>query len=298
MINGSTQIVGLIGHPVEHSLSPAMHNAAFDALGLNWRYLPLPVRPGKMEAGVRGLAALGLRGANVTVPHKRAALATVDVIAPSARVLGAVNTIVVDRQENGDAVIHGHNTDHEGFTGALLHGGFDPLGKCVVVVGAGGAGRAAVYGLLKAGAQEILVYDIAASQAEALVSDLSDASASSTALRALPSSSTALVDAVGGADLLVNATPMGMHPKTETSIWPIGACIPAQLTVFDLVYSPPCTRLLKQAEASGVRAIGGLEMLVRQGALAFELWTGKPAPADIMRAACGQALERRSQCGS
>jgi len=152
--------------------------------------------------------------------------------------------------------------------------------------------------LLKAGVQEILVLDIAASRAEALVSDLGGASASSTALRTLPASSTALVDAACAADLLVNATPIGMSPKTENSIWPNDAPIPAQLTLFDLVYSPPRTRLLEQARASGARAIGGLEMLVRQGALAFELWTGKPAPADIMRSACVQALERKSRCGS
>jgi shikimate dehydrogenase len=172
MIDGHTQLVGLLGWPVEHTLSPAMHNAAFDALGLNWRYLPLPVPPGQVEVAVKGAAALGFRGVNVTVPHKQTVMPALDSIAPDAKSLGAVNTLVIERGEGGQVRIGGHNTDAQGFVGALRHGGFDPKEKSVVVIGAGGGARAVVYGLLEAGAQEILMFDIESSHAQTLVSDL------------------------------------------------------------------------------------------------------------------------------
>ena len=288
MIDGHTQLVGLIGWPVEHTLSPAMHNAAFDALGLNWRYLPLSAPPGQVEAAVKGVAVLGFRGVNVTVPHKEAVMPVLDSIAPDARALGAVNTLVIARGEDGKANIGGHNTDAQGFVGALRHGGFDPRGKSAVVVGAGGGARAVVYGLLEAGAQEILMFDLDPRRAQALVSDLSDVG---NELRALPLTTESLVESARAADLLVNATPMGMWPRVDGSIWPDGAPIPAHLTMFDLVYNPLETRLLRQARQAGAHAIGGLGMLVGQGALAFEMWTGQPAPVEVMMSACERALE-------
>jgi len=289
MIDGHTQLVGLMGWPVEHTLSPAMHNAAFDALGLNWRYFPLPVQPGQVEAAVKGVAALGFRGANVTVPHKQAVMPVLDSIAPDAKSLGAVNTLVIERGEEGQVRIGGHNTDAQGFVGALRHGGFDPKGKSAVVVGAGGGARAVVYGLLEAGAQEILMFDLELSRAQALVSDLDGVGSK---LRALPLTTEALVESTRAADLLVNATPMGMWPRVDGSIWPDGVSIPRHLTVFDLVYNPLETRLLQQARKAGAHTIGGLGMLVGQGVLAFERWTGQPAPVEVMRAACERALER------
>ena len=297
MIDGHTLLVGLIGWPVEHSISPAMHNAAFDALGLNWRYLPLPVRPGQVEAAVRGMAALGFRGVNVTVPHKQAVMPALDSIASDVQKFGAVNTIVVKRSEDGAVALSGHNTDYTGFVGALRHGGFEPQGKRAVVVGAGGGGRAVVFGLLEAGATDILVLDLNFQQAQALVTDLSDPAAhasdqdsSPLRLRTLRLTVETLVESACVADLLINATPLGMWPRTDNSIWRAGVPIPSHLTVFDLVYNPPETRLLRQARESGVRAIGGLEMLVRQGALAFEMWTGQPAPVEVMASACERAL--------
>jgi shikimate dehydrogenase len=287
MIDGHTQLVGLLGWPVEHTLSPAMHNAAFDALGLNWRYLPLPVPPGQVEGAVKGVAALGFRGVNVTVPHKQAVMPALDSVAPDAKALGAVNTLVIARGEDGKANIGGHNTDAQGFVGALRHGGFDPKGKTAVIVGAGGGARAVVYGLLKAGAQEILMFDIEPLRAQALVSDLSGVG---NKLRALPLTTEALVESARAADLLVNATPMGMWPRVDGSIWPEDVSIPKSVTVFDLVYNPPETHLMRKARESGARAIGGLDMLVGQGALAFEMWTGQPAPVEVMRAACERAL--------
>ena len=288
-IDGHTQLVGLIGWPVEHSLSPAMHNAAFDALRLNWRYVPLPVRPDRIESAIRGLAALGFRGANVTVPHKRALLPFLDTLAPDASALGAVNTIVVGREE--DKLI-GHNTDAQGFIGALRHAEFEPQGKRVAVVGAGGAARAVVYGLLTAGAAHIALLNRTPERAEALLADMGSASLQPSRLCALPLTAEHLAECAREADLLVNSTSVGMWPEIDGSIWPLGTALPAHLTVFDLVYNPLQTRLLQQAQESGAQAIDGLGMLVEQGALAFELWTGRPAPLEVMRAASGQTLAR------
>ena len=286
MIDGHTQLTGVIGWSVEHTLSPAMHNAAFDALGLNWRYLPLPVPPAQVEVAVRGAAALGFRGVNVTVPHKQAVMPALDSVAPDAKALGAVNTLVIERGEGDHVRISGHNTDAQGFVGALRHDRFDPKGKTVVVVGAGGGARAVVYGLLTAGAREILVFDVEPSRAQSLVSDLGGVGKLGT----LPLTTETLVESARAADLLVNATPMGMWPHVDGSTWPDGVPIPAHLTVFDLVYNPLETRLMRKARESGTRAIGGLRMLVGQGALAFEMWTGQPAPVEVMMSACERAL--------
>lgn len=290
-INGHTTLVGLIAWPVGHSVSPPMHNAAFEALGLNWRYVPLPVAPSQVENAVRGAAALGFRGVNVTVPHKQAVIPALDAVAPDAAQFGAVNTIVIDRDEAGRPTTTGHNTDYQGFLGALRHGGFEPAEKSTVVVGAGGAGRAVIFGLLQAGARDVLVLDMAAAQVHSLMADLGQAGES--ILRTAPLTQETLIEAARGADLLVNATPVGMSPKAGASIWPDDVPFPANLTVFDLVYNPQETLLLKQARAAGALGIDGLGMLVRQGAVAFELWTGVEAPFDVMRAACERALGQR-----
>jgi shikimate dehydrogenase len=290
-IDGHTQLVGLMGWPVEHTLSPAMHNAAFQARGLNWRYVPLPVRPGHVEGAMRGLPALGFRGANVTVPHKRAVVPTLDVVTSGAASLGAVNTVVVEREEDTKATLSGHNTDAAGFIGALRDGGFDPVGSSIVVVGAGGAARAVVFGLMEARATEIVVLNRTVDGARALVSDLGQRSLA--ALGAEPLDEDTLVQSARAADLLVNATPVGMWPRANASIWPDEVPIPPDLTVFDLVYNPLETKLLQQAQKSGAQALDGLGMLVRQGALAFEIWTGEEAPVEVMRTACQQALKRQ-----
>ncbi|MEA3342308.1 MAG: shikimate dehydrogenase [Chloroflexota bacterium] len=293
MIDGHTQLVGLLGWPVEHSLSPAMHNAAFDALGLNWRYVPLPVRPGRVKAAVRGLAALGFRGANVTVPHKQTVMFALDNIAPDAVEFGAVNTIIVERREDGVTILSGRNTDVQGFIGALRQSGFEPEGKSAVVVGAGGSARAVIFGLLKAEIGEIAVLNRTLERAQALVSSLGSEKGG---LRALPLTQETLIGSARTADLLVNTTTVGMWPHVNGSIWPDGVSVPSHLTVFDLVYNPLETRLLRQARESGARAIDGLGMLVRQGALAFEMWTNQGFAIDeiarLMRPACGRAMQQ------
>ena len=253
MIDGHTQLVGLIGWPVEHSLSPVMHNAAFDALELNWRYVPLPVPPGQVEAAVRGLAALGFRGANVTVPHKQAVLPVLGSVGPSARELGAVNTLVFGRRADETPIISGHNTDDKGFVGALRQGGYEPEdGGDAVVVGAGGAARAAVFGLLWSGSEKITVLNRSLERAQALVLDLGSRHGWSSRLRALPLTPETLVESTRAADLVVNATTVGMWPHVNSSVWLDDVPVPSFLTVFDLVYNPLETRLLRQARQSDV----------------------------------------------
>ncbi|MBN1890625.1 MAG: shikimate dehydrogenase [Thermoflexales bacterium] len=295
MINAHTQLVGLLGWPVAHSLSPAMHNAAFDALGLNWRYVPLPVHPSRVEEAVRGLAALGFRGANVTVPHKQAVIPALDSLDVTAQVLGAVNTLLVERQADGSTAIRGYNTDAPGFAGALRVGGFEPGGgQDCLVVGAGGAARAVVLGLLQSGLAKIVVLNRTLERAQALVAHLGWANlAYPPRLSVLPLTQDALVESARAAGLLVNATQVGMWPHVDASIWPEAVPLPAHLSVYDLVYNPLETRLLRQARAAGANAIDGLGMLVGQGAVAFEMWTGQgPAErvAALMRAACERAL--------
>jgi shikimate dehydrogenase len=291
-IDGNTQLVGLVGWPVEHTLSPAMHNAAFQARGLNWRYVPLPVRPGHVEAALRGLVALGFRGANVTVPHKQTVLPALDAVAPDAATLGAVNTVVVEWEEDRDAILSGHNTDALGFIGALRDGGFDPAGSSVLVVGAGGAARAVVFGLVEAGAANVVVLNRTSDRARALTSDLGQHSPAT--MSAEPLRDDILLESARTADLLVNATPVGMWPGVDASIWPDEVPLPPDLTVFDLVYNPLETKLLRRARRSGAHAVEGLGMLVRQGALTFELWTGEKAPMEVMRVACERGLKHQA----
>lgn len=297
VIDGTTQLVGLIGWPVEHSLSPAMHNAAFRALELPWCYVPLPTPPNQLEAAVRGLAALGFRGANVTMPHKRAVMSLINACTPNATALGAVNTLVIGRDTSGAATIMGDNTDSKGFVGALRQGGFEPEdGGDAIVVGAGGAARAVVFGLLWSGSGQILVLNRTLERAQALVTDLSRHPGYSSRLSALPLTPQTLVESAQAASLLVHATTVGMWPKVHDSVWPEGVPLPSHLTVFDLVYNPLQTRLLWQTRRSGARAIDGLGMLIGQGALAFDLWTNQGLDVDeiaaLMRTACEEVLRR------
>jgi shikimate dehydrogenase len=285
-ITGSTTLVGLIGWPVEHSFSPPMHNAAFAELGLDWAYVPLPVYPDHLGEAVSGLRALGFAGANVTVPHKERVLAYLDEVSHAAQVMGAVNTIAVR-----GGVLHGDNTDAAGFIASLRDVGFDPAGTYCAVLGAGGAARAVVHALVDAGALQVGVYNRNFRRARDLCLDMAKFYSH---VRFEPAS-LGDVSAIGDdTDLLVNTTSLGMWPDTESSPWPHDLPIPGHLTVCDLVYNPQETLLLSQARAVGAEVVGGLGMLVHQGAAAFELWTGRPAPVAAMREACLAALHARS----
>ena len=290
-ITSSTKLVGLLGWPVSHSVSPAMHNAAFAALGLNWRYVPLPVdpqRPDAVRRAVGGLAALGMAGANVTVPHKQAVMPYVDRLLPAAQAIGAVNTLIVEP----DGSLTGDNTDAAGFLADLREHGVEAAGRRVLLLGAGGSARAAAYGLAAAGAARIDVLNRTPAAAQALAAAIQPlAPDCSLQAGALPQDVERLAPA---ADLIVNCTSLGMTPHSDTTPWPQDAPLRPGQVVYDLVYNPPQTVLLRQAAESGAQAIGGLGMLVWQGALAFERWTGCQAPVEVMRRAAEDHFAARA----
>jgi shikimate dehydrogenase len=264
--------VGVLGWPVAHSRSPAMHNAAFAALGLDgWRYQALPVPPEVFAETVRALEAAGFAGANVTIPHKEAALALADEASAAARAIGAANTLSF----RGGRV-SAENTDAPGLIAALPE---PPAGKRALVLGAGGSARAAVWALRQAGAAEVLVWNRTPARAEAVA-------------EALGARRTAVL---GPADLLVNATSVGLrHPSTTFKELPLRAdALSEYACVVDLVYRPGGTELLRAARDAGAAVVDGLEILVRQGALSFTIWTGAPAPVEAMREAARGARRGR-----
>lgn len=282
-LTGRTAVVGVIGWPVEHSVSPPMHNAAFRAVGLDWCYVPLPVAPDALAEAVGGLRALGMRGVNVTVPHKRALLGMVDSVSPAARAIGAVNTVVC---EGGR--FHGHNTDAAGFMRALREAGSVPEGSRALVLGAGGAARAVVYALGGV-CSEVTVLNRTPDRARRLVDELS-AHAPVARLRAEALGEEALRAASADVDLVVNTTSAGMWPAVTETPWHAGVSFPRGALLYDLVYNPRETALMRRARGAGCRAVDGLRMLVHQGAEAFTLWTGVEAPVEVMYAACVRAL--------
>jgi len=284
VIDGTTTVVGLIGDAVRGSLSPRFHNAAFAALGLDWCYVPFQVARDRLEAALRGLPALGIAGVNVTVPHKEAVLAYLDETTDDARLIGAVNTIRVD----GGRLI-GHNTDTGGLLDALRYdGGVAVRGQRAVIVGAGGAARAAAFALAEAGAAGVTIinrnWDRAAALADAIRRVFR------CAVDAVPLDGRAVVAALREATLLVQATTAGAGAQRTLSPIP-GEALHPGLFVLDIVYDPEETVLLREARAAGCRTLGGLPMLVYQGARAFEIWTGRAAPLQVMRDAVGLPKE-------
>jgi shikimate dehydrogenase len=273
-IRGATRVAGVLGWPVAHSLSPVIHNAAFEALDMDWTYVALPVQPGDVPAAVAGLRALGFAGANVTMPHKEAVAAAMDELTEDADRLRAVNTIEI----RADRLI-GHNTDAPGFARFLERdAGFDPAGKTALVFGAGGAARACALAAARAGLTRVVV----ALREPARAAPLADA------LNGLPAEVEAIAfdDAVDAtADLVVNATPLGAHG--EALVLPKLA---ADGLFVDLLYRPAVTPAQQAARAAGAQAFGGLGLLLHQAALSFELWTGRPAPLEVMSAAAVAAL--------
>jgi shikimate dehydrogenase len=284
-MDARTRLVGLIGWPVSHSVSPAMHNAAFAACGLNWAYVPLPVpvEPGeRIGEAVRGLRALGFRGANVTVPHKQAVMPCLDTLTPAARAIGAVNTILVEE----DGSLLGDNTDAPGFVADLRAHGVEPGGKCVTVLGAGGSARAVVYAVAAGGAQRVLLLNRTPERAFALADEFAPLFQACEIRVAPPESGPA---AAVESDLVVNCTSLGMSPRIDGMPWDEEIPFRRGQVVYDLVYNPEETRLLAKARADGATGIGGLGMLIWQGALAFERWTGVQPSVQVMEAAARHA---------
>jgi shikimate dehydrogenase len=273
------KIVGLIGHPLEHSLSPAMHNAAFQQLGIDYEYVPFEVLPKDLEEALTGLRALHLKGFNVTVPHKESVIPYLDEVTKIAEDIGAVNTVKIE-----DDKLIGYNTDGPGFIESLKQDAkFEPKGKKVVILGAGGASRAVAIVLAEAGAKTITLSDVIESKAK-LLSDRLCALFGETAYHVLINSPE-LQKSIEQADLLVNASPIGMYPKVNESPLPENIKLNPKLLVYDLAYNPAETKLLKTAKAAGAKTCSGLGMLVRQGAEAFTIFTGEEAPVEVMRKA-------------
>lgn len=276
-LTGKTRVFAVFGCPVEHSLSPAMHNAAIAALGLDCIYVPFRVEAAALPAAVSGVRAMGIAGANLTIPLKEAALALVDELSPEAREIGAVNTLWWK-----DGTLCGHSTDGEGFWMSLA-GTAGMSAKRALVLGAGGSARAICFALARRG----LVVTIASRTAEKaarLAALLPGGCAESATM-----SPEDLTKAAGAADLIVNCTPVGMSPNTDESPLP-AECIERRHIVCDLIYNPRETLLLRSARDRGASWMNGVNMLVNQGALSFQLWTGVMPPLDAMRTAVLEAL--------
>ena len=279
------QYAGVISAPGKNSLSPVFQQAAFDHLGIAVKYEHWPTPADGLETRVVGLHAPDVLGVNVTIPHKEACLPLVDDLDPLVLRVGALNTIL-----NDGGSLRGYNTDVEGFLRPLKDAFFEPRGCTAVIAGAGGAARAVVVALAEAGAARIAVVNRSLERAERLVSDLSAAVKPAQLVAALDSRES-WEKAAAEADLLVNCTSLGTAGTPEEDRSPMPSdLIRSQTLVYDLVYQPAETRLISDAREAGARIIGGLQMLIYQGAASFKLWTGKDAPIDIMFEAAEAAL--------
>lgn len=274
-IDARTQFCGVIGNPVGHSLSPAIHNAAFRKLGLNFVYLAWQVEA--IGEAIKGLRALGnFRGASVTIPHKVAAMPFLDHVETTAQKIGAINTIVAEKGE-----LTGYNTDATGALRALREGGVEIKGRRIVVLGSGGAARAIAVALAaEPGTEKLTLLGIEDAERTRLAQDIRSTAAvmvedshlnESTLRRVLPA-----------AHILIHCTPVGMSPKAEATCVPASLLHP-DLAVMDIVYNPRETRLLKEAGLAGCKTISGLEMFLNQAVAQFELWTDQSAPVEVMR---------------
>ena len=281
-ISGKTKLVGVMGDPIEHSVSPAMHNMAFNAMGLDYVYVPFNVKKADLAKAVQAVRALNIRGLNVTIPHKVEIIPLLDDIDSLARAIGAVNVLV-----NNDGILKGYNTDAEGFLHVLLEHGVEPEGKNVVILGAGGAARAISFTLAGRGANLIMLNRTPANAAKC-AADVSNATGQTVEVLSLDEKN--LSDAMERGHILVNTTSVGMFPDKNDALVSSNLIRP-HFIVADIVYNPYKTRLLIEAEKAGAMTINGLEMLIWQGALAFEKWTGKKAPLNVMRKGATQALK-------
>ena len=280
------QRLGIIGHPIGHSISPLFQQAALDAIGFDGAYEAWDVVPDGVGEFVAGLRAPGTLGINVTVPHKEAVIPFLDEVDDWASTAGAVNTIV-----NRDGRLTGHNTDGIGFLRSLHEGaGFEPRGQAILVLGAGGSARGVVYSLARAGIAQLFIANRTLERAELLAHLAIDSGVAAEAM--------ALSDAPGAARevaLIVNCTSMGMvHGPDETGSPLSAADIPHTALVNDLVYNPLETPLLREAARAGAATLGGIQMLVYQGAASFEMWTGQDAPVAVMLEAATAAMRARS----
>ena len=279
---GKTKIVGVIGAPVEHSRSPQMHNAAFKELRLNYVYVAFHVKKEDVQEAISGFKAINVAGINVTIPHKQSVIPLIDSLSKEAEIIGAVNTLVFS-----EGKIEGHNTDARGFIQAMKEEGADvPKGESVVILGAGGATRAVAVSLALEGVKKITIANRTEEKAVKLAGDISEKTG--VAMEGIGLSDAKLPQAIKEGVLLVNTASSSMdvaYPLLIDPNW-----LHEDLVVYDIIYTPPVTRLMKAAEARGLKTIGGMGMLVHQGAIAFQLWTKQFPPVDTMRRALMEAL--------
>jgi len=271
-INAATRLCAVLGSPIQHSASPAMHNAAFAALGLNWRYLAFEVDPKNLRAAIEGARALNLAGLNLTVPHKLLAVDMVDELDTSAKTWGAVNTI---KFENGRAI--GFNTDAEAIVTSLREDlKVELRGAKVLLLGAGGAGRTAALKLAAENVAELFLVNRTASKTVEITAEIK---------KQFPSIKVSVGYPKSDVDLLLNATSLGLKPEDAAPLDEKLYSLKQTRAVYDMIYKPAETKLLVAAQAAGCRTANGIGMLVHQGAKAFHIWTGQPAPVAVMRRA-------------
>ena len=283
IITGKTRACGVIGDPINHSLSPIIQNAAFEAVDLNFVFLAYKVKTYGLEDAVNGARALNIRGLNVTMPHKTRIIDFLDRIDLSAQIIKSVNTVL-----NKENLLFGFNTDGVGALRALKENGVEPKGRKVLLLGAGGAARAVAYTLAKE-ADELVVLNRTVKSSHNLAKLLEK-----TVGKKVASGSLSISDIqrnLQDSDILINATSVGMKPKPQESPVPI-KLLRRDLSVMDIVYNPIETRLIKDAKSMGAVVIGGIEMLIYQGAASFEIWTGKSAPIQVMKKAALSHLRK------
>ena len=280
-IKGSTNIVGLIGHPVEHSFSPPMHNAAFDALGMDWAYVAFDVNPNDLSSAIGGAKSLNIEGFNVTIPHKIGVMQYLNELDEVASLIGAVNTIDLKN-------LKGYNTDGIGAVRAIEE--VSPIkDKNVIVAGAGGASRAISFYLAKFGADSITILNRNVNKAQNLAEDV----LKSDLISDVKSDSISQINGyLGNADILVDTTPLGMDPHIDDEPIARADNMHEDLVVFDAVYNPNETVLIKEAIKAGAKPVYGIKMLLYQGAESFKIWTGQDAPVDVMEKALNEYLGR------
>ena len=284
MITGKTRLLAVIGAPIGHSLSPIIQNAALHAAGLDYVYTALPVRADALASAVRGLRDAGIAGFNVTIPFKTEIIPLLDALSEDARRIHAVNTVVIE-----DGRMVGYNTDVAGFLAGFAERGIALTGKNAVLIGAGGAARAALWGLLRSGVSSVAIGVRSVEKGAALAADF----AADGDVRALSFDDAAWIAACSDADLVVQTTPLGMTPHTEEMPPVDAAVINPSAVVYDLIYTPAETRLLREARARGCETINGETMLVAQGAEAFHLWTGVCPDMELMKRTLREELSRR-----
>jgi shikimate dehydrogenase len=284
-ISGKTRVCGVIGDPIEHTLSPTIHNAAFNHLNLDFVFLAFSVKAAELENAMRGMRGLGIHGLNVTMPHKGTVIAYLNDVDSTVKFLGSANTIL-----NKDGKLHGFSTDGAGALKAFRENGVELSDKRVLLLGAGGAAKALAFSLAKE-VEELVVLNRAAEKAKKLAEAIGRTLNKKVVGDGL--SPDVLAENLRDSDVLINATSVGMHPEANQSIVP-SQLLRSDLTVMDIVYNPVETKLARDAKAAGAKVISGVEMLIHQGAASFEIWTGRSAPIEIMRRA---ALNKLSAGG-